>query len=160
MSVWEWLEWERKCSELMGSCGFRFNVSFVDCTSVTVFVRFSTGRILAQNITRSGCRKWNWAFSCRTRVGTAKKYAEEVYCTCRVIYFLVQNYCFFNLFHFLESPDPSGEGSCRNLVPRAWAGRWETLGTRLGPVAVLVSFDVRFRRGFHAMTYFISTSSF
>ena len=151
MSVWEWLEWERKCSELMGSC------CFVDCTSVTVFVRFSTGRILAQNITRSGCIESEIGhFQVVLVSGTAKKYAEEVYCTCRVLYFLVQNYYFFNLFHFLESSDPSGKGSCRNLVPRAWAGRWETLGTRLGPVAVLVSF----RRGFHAMTYFISTSSF
>ena len=87
----------------MGSCWFRFNVSFVDCTSV--FVRFSTGRILAQNITRSRCIE--------SEIG--HKYAEEVYCTCRVIYFLVQNYCFFNLFHSLSRRPLSRKGSCRCL---------------------------------------------
>ena len=35
MSVWEWLEWERKCLEL-NSGGFRFNVSFVDYTFVSI----------------------------------------------------------------------------------------------------------------------------
>ena len=83
MSVWEWLEWERKCLEL-NSGGFRFNVSFVDYTSVSI--NLSLRRFLVSPIycKLQRLQGFGQIFG-RTNFYLGVKRPQEKQCLCKIL---------------------------------------------------------------------------